>query len=173
MIWMRISDPRSLRSWKIKWTDDSTGQKFIGSFGLPWSKWSGNSDPSKSLSSQRSTHPKWHRFLSKQFIGQTPLHLPQVQLSLESSHTQASSHCWESNVIQVSSAISSLISGMYGAGIRDAVVNRWSQQVSISAASVGMLSLLDFLELGSSNCQIETTAKRAGIRHAFVVKHYK
>ena len=51
-----------------------SGQKFIGSFGLPWSKWSGNSDPSKSLSSQRSTHPKWHRFLSKQFIGQTPLH---------------------------------------------------------------------------------------------------
>ena len=51
-----------------------SGQKFISSFGLPWSKWSGNSDPSKSLSSQRSTHPKWHRFLSKQFIGQTPLH---------------------------------------------------------------------------------------------------
>ena len=49
-------------------------QKFIGSFDLPWSKWSGISDPSKSLSSQRSTHPKWHRFLPKQFIGQTPLH---------------------------------------------------------------------------------------------------
>ena len=53
---------------------DHGRSKFIGSFGLPWSKWSGTSDPSKSLSSQRSTHPKWHRFLSKQFIGQTPLH---------------------------------------------------------------------------------------------------
>ena len=51
-----------------------SGQKFIGSFDLPWSWWSGTSNPSKSLSSQRSTHPKWHRFLSKQFIGQTPLH---------------------------------------------------------------------------------------------------
>ena len=98
---------------------------------------------------------------------------PQVQLSLESSQTQATRHCKESNFIQVSSPVSSLISGMYGAGIRDAVVNRWSQQVSVSAACVGMLSLLDFLELGSSNCQIETTAKRAGIRDAFVVKHYK
>ena len=62
---------------------------------------------------------------------------------------------------------------MYGAGIRDAVVNRWSQQVSVSAACVGMLSLLDFLELGSSNGQIETTAKRARNRDALVVEHYK
>ena len=62
---------------------------------------------------------------------------------------------------------------MYGAGIRDAVVNRWSQQVSVSAACVGMLSLLDFLELGSSNYQIETTAKRARNRDALVVEHYK
>ena len=69
--------------------------------------------------------------------------------------------------------VSSLISGMYGAGIRDAVVNYSSQQVSVSAAFVGMLSLLNSLELGSSNCQIETRAKRAGIRDAFVVEHYK
>ena len=62
---------------------------------------------------------------------------------------------------------------MYEAGIRDTVVNGWSQQVSVSAACAGMLSLLDFLELGSSNCQIESTAKRAGIRDAFVVEHYK
>ena len=62
---------------------------------------------------------------------------------------------------------------MYGAGIKDAVVNRWSQQVSVSAACVGMLSLLDFLELGSSNYQIETTAKRECIRNAFVVEYYK
>ena len=64
---MRIS--RSIMNWWLH-----SEQKFIGSFDLPWSKWSGISDPSKSLSSQRSTHPKWHRFLSKQFIGQTPLH---------------------------------------------------------------------------------------------------
>ena len=49
---------------------------------------------------------KWHRFLPKQFIGQTPLHLPQVQLSLESGHTQASSHHKESNFIQVVSSSS-------------------------------------------------------------------
>ena len=63
---------------------------------------------------------------------------------------------------------------MYQAGIRDTVVNGWSQQVSVSAGCEGMLSLIiDFLELGSSNCQIETTAKRVGISNAFVVKHYK
>ena len=54
-----------------------------------------------------------------------------------------------------------------------AVVNYSSQQVSGSAACVGMLSLIDFLELGSSNRQIETTATREGMRDAFVVKHYK
>ena len=48
---------------------------------------------------------------------------PQVQLSLESSHTQATSDCKESNLIQVVSSSSfQQISGMYGAGIRDAVV---------------------------------------------------
>ncbi|CAH3177296.1 unnamed protein product [Porites lobata] len=48
---------------------------------------------------------------------------PQVQLSLESSHTQATSNCKESNLIQVASSSSfQQISGMYGAGIRDAVV---------------------------------------------------
>ena len=43
----------------------------------------------------------------------------------------------------------------------------------MSAACVGTLSLLDFLELGSSNCQFETTAKRARNRDALVVEHYK
>ena len=46
-------------------------------------------------------------------------------------------------------------------------------RVSVSAGCVGMLSLIDFLGLGSSNCQIETTAKREGIRDALVVEHYK
>ena len=48
---------------------------------------------------------------------------PQVQISLESSHTQATSDCKESNLIQVASPSSfQQITGMYGAGIRDAVV---------------------------------------------------
>ena len=48
---------------------------------------------------------------------------PQVQLSLEPSHTQATSDCKESNLIQARSSSSfEKISGMYGAGIRDAFV---------------------------------------------------
>ena len=35
---------------------------------------------------------KWHWFPPKRFISQILLHLPQVQLSLESGHTQALSH---------------------------------------------------------------------------------
>ena len=37
MIRIRISDPRALGSWYIKWTYEFTGQGFIGSFDLPWS----------------------------------------------------------------------------------------------------------------------------------------
>ena len=39
VIWIRISDPRSLGSWFIKGTDESGDQiGLIGSFDITWSK---------------------------------------------------------------------------------------------------------------------------------------
>ena len=74
-------------------------------------------------------HPKGQPTPSDTRVAET-VHRPntttpyqQVQLSLESSHTQATSDSKESNLIQiVSSSSFQQISGMYGAGIRDAVV---------------------------------------------------
>ena len=165
---MRISDPRSLRSWKIKWTDDSTGQKFIGSFGLPWSKWSGNSDPSESLSSQRSTHPKWHQFLSKQFIGQTPLH-----------HIHKFSFHWNLVIQKQPDTVRNPISYkslpqfpvwyLECMGRHQGCSCEWL--ITTSQCECCLCRHVEspyFLELGSSNGQIETTAKRAGIRDAVV-----
>ena len=58
MIWIRISDPRSLRSWWIKimnrWILVQSG--FIGSFDLLWSGWSRITDPDPDH--PKGTHPK-------------------------------------------------------------------------------------------------------------------
>ena len=46
MIWIRISDPRTLGKWSIKWTPQILVQSgIIGSFDLPWSERSRITDP--------------------------------------------------------------------------------------------------------------------------------
>ena len=104
---MRISDPRSLRSWKIKWTDDSTLDK-NSSVHLIYHDPSGLGTPIL----VNPYHPKGQRTPSDTGFCQT-VHrpntttpYPQVQLSLESSQTQATRHCTESNLIKVVSSIS-------------------------------------------------------------------
>ena len=67
------------------------------------------------------------------------LHLPQVQFSLESGHTQASSHHKESDHIQVVSSIS----------FQSGIWNVWvTHTVSMRPDWEGTLGILNFLELG-------------------------
>ena len=58
MIWITTIDRRSLRSWSIKWTDESTLDKdsSVHYFDLPWSKWSLITDPD--LDHLKGTHPQ-------------------------------------------------------------------------------------------------------------------
>ena len=99
---------------------------------------------------------------------------PQVQLSLESSHTQATSDCKESNLIQVVPSSSfQQISGKYGAGIRDAVEEPgfpgvgWHMNWEVwdfFAASVAHSSEdLHFADLSFSHWVASTTAVGAFI----------
>ena len=64
MIWIRIIDPRSLGSWYIKWTDESTMDKNspVHYFDLLWSKWSQITDPDPDHI--KGTHPKGPMFES-------------------------------------------------------------------------------------------------------------
>ena len=91
---------------------------------------------------------KWH-WLPLNSSSDNALHLPQVQLSLESGHTQATSHCKESNLIP-SSSFQSGIWNVWGRhkGCSCGLMHTTRGTVSMSTDWVGILGILDFLEVG-------------------------
>ena len=91
---------------------------------------------------------KWH-WLPLNSSSDNALHLPQVPLSLESGHTQATSHCKESNLIP-SSSFQSGIWNVWGRhkGCSCGLMHTTRGTVSMSTDWVGILGILDFLEVG-------------------------
>ena len=106
---------------------------------------------------------KWHWFPPKR-----KLHLPQVQLSLESGHTQALSHYRlgiQSHKWYLPQ-VSSQISGMCGAalGMQLWITTKCRGTVSISTDLEGMWGILNFLDLSGgltfhATCLVDNTAK--------------
>ena len=112
---------------------------------------------------------KWHWFPPKRFISQILLHLPQVQLSLESGHTQALSHyrlgiqSHTSNIFYIS--FQSVIWNVWAAsGMQLWITKKCRGTVSISTDLEGMLGILNFLDLSggltfNATCLVDNTAK--------------
>ena len=124
---------------------------------------------------------KWHWFPPKRFIGQILPHLPQVQLSLESGHTQALSHyrlgiqSHTSNIFHKFPVGNLECTGQHQGCSCGSQQSVEEQSVYISTDLVGMLGIPEFswFGLGSFNATwlVDITAKKAGIKYVLVVEH--